>query len=129
MLQNRMIVVIVIAVVGALGGGIFTFAIGIPGSPCTGVNSVTRNFTIIADTSGFNVSKDRTGSWPVMTVNRCDFVNITIVNNDVQAHGFAIDFYGVKGAEVQGQQSYQFPGFQAVKPGQFRVYCNIFCTV
>ena len=129
MLQNKMIVIIVVAVIGALGGGVLTFAIGIPGSPCAGVNGVTRNFTIIADTHGFNGSKDRAGSWPVMTVNKCDFVKITIVNNDVQAHGFAIDYYAVKGAEVQGQQQYLFPVFQAIKPGQFTVRCNIFCTV
>ena len=129
MLQNKAIIFIMIAVIGTLGAGILTFAIGLSGSPCQGVYSVTRNFTIIANTSGFNDSKDHQGSWPVLRVDRCDLVSITIVNNDVQSHGFAIDYYGAKGAEIQGQQSYLFPVFQAIKQGQFSVRCNVFCTV
>lgn len=129
MLQNKMVLVIVVAVVGALGGGIFTFAIGLPASPCAGISGVTRNFTIIASPNGYNDSSEHTGSWPQMTVNRCDLVNITIVNNDVQTHGFAIAYYATKGTEVIGQQTYYFPIFQATRAGEFQVYCNVFCTV
>ena len=129
MLQNKMILVIVVAVVGALGGGIFTLAIGLPSSPCAGITPVTRTFTIIASQTGFNDSSQHTGSWPQMTVNKCDLVSITIINRDVQTHGFAIDYYGVKGAELIGQQTYLFPVFQATRAGQFRVYCNVYCTI
>ena len=100
MLQNKMIVVIVVAVVGALAGSIFTFAIGFTDSPCAGITPVTRSFTIIASQTGYNDSSQHTGSWPQMTVNKCDLVSITIINNDVQSHGFTIDYYAVKGAEV-----------------------------
>ncbi len=37
MLKNRMLAIIVIIVAAALGGGIMTFAIGLPGSPCAGI--------------------------------------------------------------------------------------------
>lgn len=129
MLQNRMVLVIVIAVIGALGGGVVTFAIGLPTSPCTGVTGVTRNFTIIASTNGFNDSNEHTGSWPQMNVNRCDLVNITLINSDTQTHGFAIEYYGVKGAELIGQQTYYFPIFQATRAGRFQVYCNVPCSI
>ena len=125
--QNKMFSVIVIAAVVALSGGIMTFAI-IPSSPCAGVLGVTHNFTIIANLHGFNDSADHQGSWPVMIVNRCDMVKITIINNDTQAHGFAIDNYAARGVEVEPQQPFTFQ-FLASTTGSFRVYCNVFCTV
>ena len=129
MLQNKVALVIVVVVIGALGGGIFTFAIGLPASPCAGITGVTRNFTIIASPNGFNDSSEHIGSWPQMTVNRCDLVNITVINQDTQTHGFAIEYYGVKGAELIGQQTYFFPIFQATRAGQFQVYCNVPCSI
>jgi heme/copper-type cytochrome/quinol oxidase subunit 2 len=131
MLKNRMLAVIVILVVGALGGGIMTFGIGLPGSPCAGVSGTTRNFTIVASPEGFNDSVDhQQGSWPVMTVHRCDTVEFTIINTDTQTHGFAVDYYATRGTDVPGQQTFPVPIlFQASKLGQFRVYCISFCTI
>ena len=128
MIQGRFIIIIVVAVSGALGGGILTYAIGIPSSPCAGVVATTRAFTIVAGQTGFNDSKYHQGSWPVMTVNRCEMVRITIINNDTQAHGFTIDYYAVKGVEVLPDQPFTFT-FQVSRTGQFRVYCNVYCTV
>ena len=130
MLKNKMLAVIVIVVAAALGGGIMTFAIGLPGSPCAGIASVTRNFTIVANINGFNDSRDHQGQWPVMSVHRCDRVNITIVNADTQTHGFAIDYYATRGTDVSGRQTYPVPvSFQASKVGQFRVYCISPCSI
>ena len=129
MLQGKMFAIIVIAVAGALGGGIATFAIGFPSSPCEGVTGAIRHFTIIADVNGFNDSSHHPGSWPIMNVDKCDQVSITVVNKDIQAHGFAIDYYAVKGADVPGLQSYLYPTFLASKPGPFRVYCISQCTI
>jgi hypothetical protein len=107
-----------------------TYTIGIPGSPCTGVASTTRSFTIIADDKGYNDSLNHMGQmWPVMNVNRCDFVKITIVNTVTQTHGFAIAYYAVKGAEIPGQQKLVIPDFQAIKAGSFTVYCTVRCTI
>lgn len=123
-----MLGIIVIVIAGALGGGVMTFAIGIPDSPCSAVTGVTRNFTIVANINGFNDSRDHQGTWPLMTVNRCDMVVIKIINDDTQSHGFAVDNYAPRGTEVIGQQSATVQ-FQAVKSGQFRVYCDVYCTV
>jgi hypothetical protein len=114
----------------AIGGGAMTYAVGIPSSPCSGIAGSTRNFTIIASDTGYNGSADHMGqAWPVMNVNRCDIVKITIINTVTQTHGFAIDYYGVKGTEIPGQQTILFPAFQAVKAGNFRVYCTVRCTI
>ena len=130
MLKNNMLAVIVIVVASALAGGIMTFAIGLPSSPCAGVAGATRSFTIVANINGFNDSvHHQLASWPVMTVHRCDMVKVTIINKDTQTHGFAIDYYATRGAEVQGQQTISVQAFQATKTGQFRVYCISICTI
>ena len=130
-LKNKMLAVIVIVAAAALGGGIMTFAIGLPSSPCAGISGTTRNFTIVASYDGFNDSvHHQQGPWPVMTVHRCDLVKVTIINMDTQTHGFAVDYYATRGTDVQGQQTLPVPvSFQASKIGQFRVYCISFCTI
>lgn len=118
----------IIAVAGTLGGGIMTFAIGLPSSPCAGITGPTRSFTIIANLEGFNDSLSHQGSWPIMNAHRCDTVVFKVVNTDTQSHGFAVSYYAAKGMEVQGQQS-QYVTFLATKTGQFRAYCIVPCTV
>lgn len=130
MVKNKMLAIIVIIVAAALGGGIMTFAIGLPSSPCAGITGTTRSFTILANISGFNGSANhQQESWPVMTVHRCDIVKVTIINGDTQTHGFAVDYYAIRGTEIQGGQTLPVPPFLASKTGQFRVYCISFCTI
>jgi len=125
-----MLTVIVIIVAVVLGGGVMTFAIGLPSSPCAGVAGAIRSFTIVADINGFNDSVNHQQvSWPVLTVHRCDVVKVTIVNDDTQAHGFAVDYYAQRGTEIQGRQTLPVPAFLATKSGQFRVFCISFCTI
>ena len=129
-LRNRMLTVIVLIVAAALGGGIMTFAIGLPSSPCAGIAGAIRSLTVVADINGFNDSVNhQQGSWPILTVHRCDIVKVTIVNGDTQAHGFAVDYYATRGTEIQGGQTLPVPPFLATKSGQFRVFCISFCTI
>ena len=123
-----MLAVLIVAVAGTLGGGIMTFAIGLPTSPCASITGPTRNFTIIADQEGFNDSANHQGSWPIMSVNKCDTVFIKIVNTDTQTHGFAVSYYAPKGTEIQAGQP-QYIKFQATKTGEFRAYCIVPCDV
>jgi heme/copper-type cytochrome/quinol oxidase subunit 2 len=130
MLKNKMLTVIVIIIAAALGGGIMTFAIGLPGSPCAGIAGVTRNFTILATVNGFNDSVNhQQESWPVMSVHRCDIVKITMINKDTQTHGLGIDYYAAKGADIPGGQTLSEPPFLASRNGHFRVYCTTLCTI
>jgi len=128
-----MLAIIIIIVAAALGGGIMTFAIGLPSSPCAGITSTMRSFTITEDVNGYNDSALHLGSWPakpwpVMNAHQCEMVTIKIVNIDTQTHGFAIDFYATRGTEIQGGQSVTVQ-FLASKAGQFRVYCNVPCSI
>lgn len=123
-----MLAILILAVTGTLGGGIMTFAIGLPGSPCSGIAGSTRSFAIVANLEGFNDSASHRGSWPIMSVHRCDTVVIKVVNTDTQTHGFAVSYYASKGMEIQGGQS-QSVTFLAAKIGQFRAYCIVYCTV
>jgi len=134
LIPARTLAIIVIASCAALGGGVVTYAVGV-GLPtlqqvpsCNGVPSANLSFTIIASETGYNDSVDHQGQWPVMNVSRCDTVTITIVNKDTQPHGFAVDYYEAKGVEISGGQS-TVVQFTVAKPGQFHVYCSIFCTV
>ena len=128
MLPNKTVVLIVAAVAAASAGGVFTYAISLPSSPCSGIIGASRNFTIIATPNGYNDSGTHLGNWPIMNVNRCDSVNLTILNQTVQAHGLAIDNYAARGAEIAPLQTYSFQ-FIATKAGQFRVFCNIPCPI
>ena len=125
-----MLAVIVIIVAAVLGGGILTFAIGLPGSPCSGITGTTRNFTIKATVNGFNDSVNhQQESWPVMSVHRCDIVKITMINGDTQTHGLGIDYYAAKGTDLPGGQTLSEPPFLASRIGHFRVYCTTLCTI
>ena len=64
----------------------------------------------------------------MMNVEMCDQVTIRITNQDSQAHGLAVDYYSPRGLSPQGGET-QTLSFTAAKAGQFRVFCNIFCTV
>ena len=124
-----MLAALIIAVAGTLGGGIMTFAISLPSSPCAGITGSTRTFTIIANLEGFNDSANHQGSWPIMSVQRCDTVKITIVNTDTQTHGFAVSYYAPKGLEIPARQTSSPVTFLAAKAGQFRAYCIVPCGI
>src|SRR5260370_33236469 len=129
MMKNKMLAIIVITLAGVLGGGILTLVIGLPSSPCAGTTSVTHSFTIIENLNGYNDSRFHPGSWltnpwPVMNVRKCEMVVTKIMNQDIQTHGFAVDFYATRGTEVQAGQSLTVH-FLASKAGQFRLDCFV----
>ena len=109
-------------------GGVLAVVLTPPPLPCSGVTGAIRSFTIIVDLSGYNGSGSHTGSWPVVTVQRCDTVVFTVMNNDTQAHGFAVASYSNVGLELVGGD-HQTLKFQATKIGQFKIYCTSRCTV
>ena len=125
-MKDKMLVMIILAIGGGLGGGIMSYSIT-PSSPCAGVAGETRSFAIIANLNGYNNSKSQPGSWHGISVHKCDNVAVTVVNNDVQSHGFSVEYYATKGMEVQGGQS-QTVRFLATRAGEFRMFCNVFCT-
>lgn len=131
--MRRLLIISLLAIAIAIGGLVSTIVM-VQGAnanhntTCGHGNVQVRAFTIIADTNGFNNSRLTTGAWPVLTVHRCDKVVITVVNRDAQAHGLAITGYAPSGV-IAPPQTIQTLTFLANQRGQFRIYCNIFCTV
>ena len=124
-------VAIVALVTVSLGaGGVLALVLDPPPSPCSGVTVHTSSFTIIESVNGLNDSTHRSGQWPITTVHLCDRVMVTIINQDYQAHGFAIASYSNAGIEIVGGDTQKLT-FQATRGGQFRMYCAIpvVCTV
>jgi hypothetical protein len=124
---SEMIIVGLVAASLAVGG-VFAVVLSPPPSPCSGVTGAIRSFTIIVDLNGYNGSQFHSEAWPVVNVQRCDIVVFTVINNDTQAHGFAVASYSNFGLELVGGD-HQRLQFQATRIGQFRIYCTIRCTV
>ncbi len=90
-------------------------------------------FLIIASQVGFNDSVDHgvpQSNWPVMNVRQGQNVTIVVCNADPsQAHGFQIThYYDSRLVSIASGQVLTV-SFVAEQAGDFRVYCNIFCTV
>ncbi len=124
--RDLLLGVLVLASTGTVA--VAASVIGIPQAPCAGARSATRAFTIIGDLEGYNGSRSQGGAGPSLTVQVCDTVVINFSNRDVQAHGLAVDFYAVNGLEVLGGDSAKVQ-FLAYKHGDFRVFCNILCSI
>ena len=61
-----------------------------------------------------------------VTLNQCDRVNLTVINEDNFDHGFAIDAFGVsQQLPANGTINVQFV---ASKSGTFPFYCSVSCS-
>ena len=92
----------------------------------------TNGFLVVASSRGYNDSIDHgvpEESWPIITVQQGQTVNITVCNTDFQAHGFQVSYYYDSSiiTIVPGQVLHI--SFVANKAGEFRIYCNIFCSI
>ncbi|OLD13432.1 MAG: hypothetical protein AUI93_00970 [Crenarchaeota archaeon 13_1_40CM_3_52_10] len=127
MRTSEMVIIALVAAALATGG-VLAVVLTPPPSPCSGVAGALRSFTIIADSNGYNGSLTKTGSWPVVTVQRCDNVVFTVINNSTESHGFAVAYYSNVGLELVGG-AHQTLKFQATRGGQFQIYCTINCSI
>lgn len=83
---------------------------------------------IVADQNGFNDSVHHARPWPIIHVQRGTSVSIIICNDDsVEAHGFGIDKYMDPTQLRPGQ--FARTTFVADQPGNYTIYCSIFCSV
>lgn len=125
-LGNRKVAVVVAILVSVALAGIYFGIAFFNQSPCPSVVTL-RSFVIIAnDTTGYNGSRNQPFT---MSVQEGDCVLVTFVNNSTnQSHGLAIDYYYPNGIVAQAK-SIESARFQANKPGQFRVFENLFSTI
>jgi hypothetical protein len=128
LLRTSEMVIIALVAASLAAGGVFAVVLSPPPSPCSGATGAIRSFTIIVDLTGYNGSQSHNGSWPVVSVQRCDNVVFTVINNDTQSHGFAVTYYSNAGLELVGGAR-QTLKFQATRTGEFQIYCTIKCSV
>lgn len=61
-----------------------------------------------------------------VTVEQCDTINLTVVNEDNFDHGVAIDAFGIS-QRLPANETI-FITFQATKAGEFPFYCSVSCS-
>lgn len=97
----------------------------------------TQDVLIIASIDGFNDSAlppcaangQPQMPCPVVQVPTGTLVNFTVRNIDKQAHGFQVQYYLESPVEVIAPGQSINVTFVANKPGTYRIYCDIPCTV
>jgi len=131
---------VVLAVVVALGlaaaVGSLLYLSGYHGTTTTGGGKV-QDFLIIASVDGFNgsalppcaVNGVPQAACPVLRVGIGTSVNITVRNNDKQAHGFQVTHYFDNTIEVIAPGQSLNVSFVANEVGTFKIYCDIPCSV
>jgi hypothetical protein len=89
-------------------------------------------FLVVASSRGYNDSIDHgvpVNSWPIINVTQGQTVNIAVCNTDFQAHGFQISYYYDSSVITVVPGQVLHVSFVASKSGEFRIYCNIFCSI
>jgi hypothetical protein len=136
--SNRLFIIIVLAVALIGAGATATFYLVSRGATTAsaslpaGCVKPADGFLIVASNMGYNDSIDHgvpTKSWPIINVTQGQTVNITVCNTDFQAHGFQVTHYynSYLVTIVPGQVLHV--SFVADQTGEFRIYCNIFCSI
>ena len=134
------LVVATILIVAVLGGSLATFfLLASRGGGTTTTSTLpagcvkpSGGFLVIASKDGFNDSIDHgvpAKSWPMINVTQGQTVNITVCNTDFQAHGFQVTHYYDNNIVTLVPGQVIHVSFVANEAGQFRMYCNIFCSI
>lgn len=135
--SNRKAIIVVLAVVLVGAGATITFYLASGGR----TTSVTLPAACVKPADGFLVIQSENGyndsvnhgvpakNWPILNVTQGATVNITVCNTDFQAHGFQVTYYYDSNIVTVVPGQVLHVSFVATKPGQFRIYCNIFCSI
>jgi len=119
-------VVIVVVVAAAAGAVLLTYHGG------TTPPARVQDVLIIASSTGFNDSADHgvpQNPWPVIHTTLGTTLNITVVNEDHQSHGFQVAHYYVNSIVAIPAGQTLHVTFLANQAGTFQIYCEIPCTI
>jgi hypothetical protein len=137
-LKSSRLIIVAILIVAVLGGAVTTvFFLASRGGSTTstlpaGCVKPPGGFLVIASKDGYNDSVDHgvpAKSWPMLNVTQGETVNITVCNTDFQAHGFQVTHYYDSNIVTLVPGQVIHVSFVANQAGEFRIYCNIFCSI
>ena len=112
-------VIIGIILVALIGGGMI-FSSQTDTDNCTADMGQDVNLTVVSKKLEWRYDPE------VITVNKCDRVQIKVINEDNFDHGFAIDALGIsQRLPANGSIDVQFV---ASKSGEFPFYCSVSCS-
>ncbi|HEV2118535.1 MAG TPA: hypothetical protein VGS11_00270 [Candidatus Bathyarchaeia archaeon] len=109
----------------------YFYAIYLPSTattPCI-TTGRTHCFTIVANSNGYNASRNQPLPYPIMNVQRGDTVVLRLINNDsTQSYGLAVQSYTPNGIVTHPGDT-KSTSFQATTTGKFRIYDPIITTI
>ena len=135
---NRLAILAVVLVVLIAASATATFYLASKGRTTTsttlpaGCVKPADGFPLIASIDGYNDSVAHgvpTNWWPIMTVHQGQTVYITVCNTDFQAHGFQVTHYYESNIVVIAPGQVLHVSFVADQTGEFRIYCEIPCSI
>src|SRR2546427_6204474 len=120
------------SIIAALEGGTLLTAsapsLGISGRVTNGCVRTAGYSLVVGDENGYNDSAHHSRPWPIIQVQRGGTVKIVVCNLDpVSPHGFEINNY-VNPVQLTAGQSFATT-FVADRPGNYSMFCSIFCPV
>ena len=123
---------LVFSIIVALAGGTLLTAyapsLGLSGRVTNGCEKPAGYTLLVADENGYNDSKHHSHPWPLIQVHQGETVKIVVCNLDpVSSHGFEINNY-VDPVQLTAGQSFATT-FVADRPGNYSMYCSIWCPV
>ena len=129
------LLVLIIAVVGTVGGVFAYLTVSYPGlfstigaSPLacpSGATASVPQVTLVISTQGFNNSR-YAASCPLLNISKGQSVTIHLANNDREMHGIAVTHYFAGGVQVQPGETRDIT-FTADQAGSFVIYCMTGC--
>ena len=112
-------IIIGIVLVAIVGGGI-VFSVVKDTDNCTSGLGVDREYTVIARKLEWRFDPEE------ITVDKCDRIQMTVINEDNFDHGVAIDAFGIsQRLPANGTINIEFT---ASKAGVFPFYCSVSCS-
>jgi len=116
--MNKFIIIGIVLVL-ILGGG-FMYSQVTDTDNCTADNGKDVTMTVISKKFEWKFEPE------TITVNKCDRVNLTVINEDNFDHGVAIDAFGISQRLPANAQINI--NFVASKEGEFPFYCSVSCS-
>lgn len=115
--MNKYIIIGIVLIL-LLGGGMVFSSLS-DTVDCAEGDGAVRDITVVSKKLEWRFEPE------TITVEQCDEINLTVVNEDNFDHGVAIDAFGIS-QRLPANETIQL-SFTATKSGEFPFYCSVSC--